>query len=53
MLTLFNDYRNQANKLATDYENKYGPLTINSNSLDENTFNWVENSWPWEERKNV
>jgi len=52
MLALFNDYRNQVNELTRDYENKYGPLTINSNNMNE-SFTWVENSWPWEVRRNV
>lgn len=47
MLTLFNDYRVRANKLMMDYEAKYGPLTISSDSM-ENSFTWQEDKWPWE-----
>lgn len=52
MLTLFNDYQNQLNELVSNYENKYGPLTVN-NSINTNFFTWEENTWPWEVRRNV
>lgn len=47
MLTLFNDYRERANRLAQEYESKYGPLTISSNSGTTN-FLWQSQNWPWE-----
>ncbi len=50
MLALFNDYKNEADKLTKEYEARYGPLTVNSNSIGNSTFNWVM-SWPWEESK--
>lgn len=46
MISLFNDYRERANKLMMEYENKYGPLTINSNDMS-NSFTWVKTEWPW------
>lgn len=52
MLALFNDYRRKSNDLIKEYEEKYGPLTISSNSLEGNTFAWEEDAWPWE-GKNV
>ena len=47
MLSLFNDYRMRTNQLMMEYEKKYGPLTISSDSLSS-SFTWVKNSWPWE-----
>ena len=32
-----------------EYENKYGPLNISSNSIDDKTpFVWENEMWPWE-----
>ncbi len=53
ILALFNDYRKKSNELIREYEEKYGPLTVSSNSLEgKNTFVWEKDSWPWE-GKNV
>ncbi len=52
MLRLFNDYQNQLNELVNNYENKYGPLTVNNNN-NTNSFIWEENTWPWEVRRDV
>lgn len=54
MITLFNDYRTKSNELIKDYEKKYGPINISSDSLNDKTpFAWEQNTWPWEERFNV
>lgn len=53
MLTLFNDYRKEANALMKQYESKYGPISIKSNSLEKGPFAWVDNMWPWEDKKYV
>ena len=50
MLALFNDYRREANALTKQYEEKYGPLNISSDSLDKSPFLWEKDSWPWEDR---
>ena len=50
MLSLFNDYRMKENELKRKYESKYGPLTVNSDSvINNNSFMWVNDSWPWED----
>lgn len=50
MLSLFNDYRMRENELKRMYESKYGPLTVNSDSvINNNSFMWVNDSWPWED----
>ena len=47
MLALFNQYREQVNNIMTTYENKFGPLTINSNANNTYPFIWINNPWPW------
>lgn len=49
MITLFNDYREKADKLEREFEKKYGPLSIDSNSLNQSPFVWEKDVWPWEE----
>lgn len=53
MLKLFNDYRQKANELTNEYEAKYGPLNLSSDSLNETPFMWEKSPWPWEDRFNV
>ena len=53
MLRLFNDYRQKCIELTMEYEKKYGPLTVKSNSLEKSPFMWEKNPWPWEDRFNV
>ena len=48
MVTLFNDYRKKLDELTKNYESMYGPLTVNSNEMENKTFSWVNTSWPWE-----
>lgn len=47
MFMLFTDYQKQANRLMEEYQEKYGPLLVNSNEM-KNSFNWVQTKWPWE-----
>lgn len=51
MLTLFNDYRKQADSMISEYESKFGPLNISSNSLESGPFKWINSPWPWEVMK--
>lgn len=53
MIRLFNDYRQKTNELTREYESKYGPLNIMSDSLDKTPFMWEKSPWPWEDRFNV
>ena len=48
MIELFNDYRKKENELVLEYERKYGPLLITSNSLDNNPFLWEMLPYPFE-----
>ena len=46
-LDLFNKYRKEANRLMMDYEEKYGPILISSDSLDTSPFLWQTLIFPW------
>lgn len=48
MLALFNDYREKTNQLTKQYESKFGPLNISSDSLIQPPFKWEKGVWPWE-----
>lgn len=48
MIELYNQYRFQKNSLVDQYENKYGPLSTNSDALAKLPWAWNENPWPWE-----
>ena len=44
-INLYNQYSNQKENLLKEYESKYGPITLNSDSL--NTYPWAWNNMPW------
>lgn len=48
VLTLFNDYRIKSRELINEYEKKYGPIMISSDSLDASPFLWESEAWPFE-----
>lgn len=47
-IDLFNQYRSQKKELVKAYENKFGPLTLNSNALATYPWVWDDRPWPWE-----
>ena len=47
-IELFNQYRNQKNDLIMEYQNKFGPLLLNSDSLNTYPWAWNDKPWPWE-----
>lgn len=47
MLDLFNQYRRQTNQLMMEYEQKYGPLTTSSDTLNQSPFMWTAQAFPW------
>lgn len=44
-------YRREAEKLRRDFEEKYGPITP-TDTIDDMTFTWINNPWPWEKEAN-
>ena len=53
IINLYNNYLKEYINLINNYETKYGPLTIDSNYLNNNTWIWKNNPWPWEGTQNV
>jgi len=47
-LELFNQYRNLKEQYMDEYERKYGPLTLSSDSLNTFPWMWKNGPWPWE-----
>ena len=47
-IDLFNNYMQQQNHLLKQYENKYGPIILNSNALNTYPWAWNNRPWPWE-----
>lgn len=48
MIQLFNKYKNETNRLVKEYENKFGPLFVNSNADMKVPWAWSKSPWPWE-----
>ena len=48
MIDLFNQYRMKYNKLLSEYEGRFGPITLNSNSLNSYPWAWNDMPWPWD-----
>lgn len=46
-LAVYKKYNDQAKLMRDQYEKSYGPLTIRY-AEDENYWQWVGSSWPWE-----
>ena len=48
IIELFNSYRMEKAEITKEYESKYGPLTLNSDSLNKAPWAWDNMPWPWE-----
>ena len=48
MINLFNQYRMKYSKLLSEYEGRFGPITLNSNSLNSYPWAWNDMPWPWD-----
>lgn len=47
-IKLFNEYRNQLMMLTREFEQKYGPISLSSETLNQYPWNWLKGPWPWE-----
>ena len=47
-IKLFNQYREENESLKKEYESKYGPITLDSNSLNSYPWSWNDMPWPWD-----
>ena len=43
---IYNQYKDQENRLIKEYENKYGVICLDIN--EEYIWNWNKSPWPWE-----
>lgn len=51
MINLYKKYLIDEKKLCNEFEKSYGPLTIDSENLGTNSWNWIKSPWPWEGTK--
>ena len=47
-INLYNQYRKEKEGLLREYEDKYGPITLNSDSLNSYPWAWNNIPWPWD-----
>lgn len=47
-INLFNKYNKKTDELVNEYNEKYEPLTLSGNSLNEVPWMWEDSPWPWE-----
>ena len=48
MINLYNKYLKEKEKMMKEYENMYGPICLNSDSIDTYPWSWNDTPWPWE-----
>lgn len=47
-IDLFNQYRKQKEELMKKYQEKYGPIELSSDALNNYPWMWDNRPWPWE-----
>ena len=47
-LSLFNKYLKMEDEAIKNYERRFGPLEITSDTQTTTPFMWVKDKWPWE-----
>ncbi|MDO4962981.1 MAG: spore coat protein CotJB [bacterium] len=47
-INLFNQYREEKKNLTDEYESKYGPISLDSKSLNSYPWSWDNMPWPWD-----
>ena len=47
-IKLFNQYRKEKENLTKEYESKFGPITLDSDSLNSYPWAWKDMPWPWD-----
>ena len=48
MIDLYNKFLEKKEEKLKEYQKKYGPITLNSESLNNYPWNWDNSPWPWE-----
>ena len=49
MISIYNNIKDEKNNVMYKYEEKYGPITLNSDELNKSPWCWDKTPWPWEE----
>lgn len=47
-INLFNKYNSQKKNFMDKYQEKFGPLTLDSDALNAYPWAWNERPWPWD-----
>ena len=47
-IQLYNQYLKQSKQAGQEYEQRYGPLSLNSDWLNTYPWGWLTPPWPWE-----
>ena len=47
-LKMHSEYAQKVIELTEEYQNLYGPLTLNFDSNCDNHWKWSDEPWPWE-----
>ena len=47
MIDLYNRYNREKKDLMKQYESKFGPLVLDSDSLNNYPWAWNDRPWPW------
>lgn len=47
-IRLYNEYRKEKDMYMKAYQDKFGPISLDSASLEGNTWKWIKSPWPWE-----
>ena len=47
-IELYNKYLKIEKEMCNKYESMYGPISLDSNYLGDNNWNWKNSPWPWE-----
>lgn len=51
-LNLYNKIAKKADMCRTNYEKNFGPLCSFRSYCNSNSWNWINNPWPWSEKSN-
>lgn len=50
LVNLFNQYTEEKERAIKEYEQKYGPLTVDNSVDNSNNWRWNSIPWPWENK---
>ena len=48
IIKMYNQFLNKKLNLLNQYQQKYGPITLDSESLNNYPWSWDNSPWPWE-----